>query len=174
MRKNIRLNLPVISLAVVFLVILLVVLLSPLADSSKEVRTVRKMKTGLKMDVRTGEMRNRATAITKSAENLVAIADKMDTKYLFSGEPMSSLRFYKEGDATYSLAIGVGDDAVEMPAYYFEPGNYTVINTDDSDGCTTLTVEQCRANAYFLGEITFSVEPNSVVIKPVTPTPMPR
>lgn len=49
---------------------------------------------------------------------------------------------------------GVGDnDVVEMPIYWFDPGKYVVINTKEPDGCTTLTLDECRSQSDFIGEI---------------------
>ncbi len=113
--------------------------------------------SALNVDIETGAMKDQAKAIKKSAKNLVAIADPLDAKFLFSGEPASSLRFYKKGDETFSIITGVGDDAVEMPIYFFTPGNYIAIDTDESTGCATFTLDECRAQSDYLNEAAFFV-----------------
>lgn len=131
--------------------------LSHLAFALFAVMLIPVVASALSVDVEIGAMKDQARAVTKSAKNLVTIADPLDAKFLFSGESASSLRFYKEGDDTFSIITGVGDEAVEMPAYFFTPGNYIAIDTNESTGCATLTLDECRVQSDFLSEAAFLV-----------------
>lgn len=126
--------------------------LSHLAFALFAVMLIPVVVNALSVEVEIGATKDQASAVTKSTKNLVAIADPLDTKFLFSGEPASSLRFYKEGDETFSIITGVGDDTVEMPAYFFTPGNYIVVDTNESTGCATLILDECRAQSGFISE----------------------
>lgn len=110
----------------------------------------------LNVEVETGAMKDQAKAVTKPAQGLVSIADPLDAKFLFAAEP-GLLVIYKEGESGgYFIVTGVGDnDVVEMPVYWFDPGKYVAINTKEPDGCTTLTLDECRADSGFISEIGF-------------------
>lgn len=109
----------------------------------------------LNIEVETGAMKDQAKAVTKSAKGLISIADPLDAKFFFTAEPGSLVVYRDETGANFFIITGVGDSVVEMPAEWFDSGKYVAINTTEPDGCTTLTLDECRADAGFLNETSF-------------------
>ena len=71
--------------------------------------------------------------------------------------PQGSLAIYSDSDPGFSVAVGVGDQPVHLPAYTFPPADYTVIATTEPNACQQLTKEACQQEAHFLASAQFSV-----------------
>jgi hypothetical protein len=108
----------------------------------------------LDMKIETGALKDAAKAVTKTT---MSFDSMQDAKLLFRGEQASSLRFYKEDDADFSLMTGVGDGIVEIPVYWFIAGNYIAVNTKEADGCAALSLEKCREESEYLNEMSFVI-----------------
>lgn len=123
----------------------------------------------LDVEIETGAMKDEAKAITKSAEGIISIADPLDAKFLFTGEPGSLVIYNMAASDNFFMITGVGDSAVEISAENIGAGDFVVVNTKEPDGCTTLTLAECRADADFLSEKSFSITHAGVA--PVAETP---
>jgi len=83
--------------------------------------------------------------------------------------PQGSLAIYSDTDAGFSMAMGVGDQPVHLPAYNFSPGNYTVISTTEPNACQQLTKDQCLQEPHFLASAQFSVSDLDAGMATTTP-----
>ena len=68
-----------------------------------------------------------------------------------------SLAIYSDSDPGFSMAMGVGDQPVHLPAYNFPPAGYTVISTTEPNACQQLTKDACMQEAHFIASAQFSV-----------------
>lgn len=123
--------------------------------------------TSLTMEVETGAQVDKATAIVKDVKEggQVIVPQFKDTNFLFTGEPMSSLVIYNTAASNgFFMVTAFGDDIVEISAENIGEGDFVVVNTAEPDGCTTLTLAECRAQSDYIGETTFSVTKNPPTI----------
>jgi hypothetical protein len=118
----------------------------------------------LTVQIEIGAQVDKATAIVKNikeSERVIALQPK-DTNFLFTGEPMSSLVIYNTAMSNNLFMVtAFGDDKLEIAAENIGEGDFVAVNTTEPDGCTTLTLAECRANPDYIGETAFSVGVNS-------------
>ncbi|MEK7094705.1 MAG: hypothetical protein AAB886_01190 [Patescibacteria group bacterium] len=126
----------------------------------------------LNIETETGAMKDEAKAVTKSAESLISIANPLDTKFLFTAEPGSLVIYDMASDSHFFMVTGVGDSVVEISAENFGDGDFVVVNTTEPDGCTTLTLAECRAQSDYIGEQSLSIKfPSPIAEKVEVPAP---
>ena len=116
------------------------------------------MVSAMTVELEMGAMIDQAKVVRKPVQTVVSVPDVLDAKLLFTAMSASNLVIYREEGGNYFIATGVGDDVVEMPIYFFDSGKYFIINTNESNGCTELTLEECRAHPDYISEITFSIQ----------------
>ncbi len=120
------------------------------------------------MEVETGAQVDKATAVVKNVKEgeQVVTPQPKNTNFLFTGEPMSSLVIYNTAaSGGFFMVTGVGDSAVEISAENIGEGNFVAISTREPDGCTTLTLAQCRVQSDYIGETAFSVKTNPAPVQ---------
>lgn len=86
-----------------------------------------------------------------------------ETAIIFTGAiGGSSIIIYNLFSSGFLLASGIGDDPLEvqLSADLFVPGNYTIVNTKEPNGCQTFTLDKCRSNPDYIGETVFSINAN--------------
>lgn len=76
----------------------------------------------------------------------------------FSVKGGGNLYIYRGGSNTPIVTSGLGDDPLDMPAYFFYPDTYTVLVAGDSPSCTaTGHLDVCRISSAYKGESVFTV-----------------
>ena len=122
----------------------------------------------LSIETETGTMKDEAKAITKSAEGLISIANPLDATFLFTAKPGSLVIYDMTSDSNFFMVTGVGDSVVEISAENIGDGDFVAVNTTEPDGCTTLTLAECRAQSDFIAEQSFSISLDGEVPIPET------
>lgn len=126
----------------------------------------------LNIETETGAMKDEAKAITKSVESLISIANPLDATFLFTAEPGSLVIYDMASASSFFMVTGVGDSVVEISAENFGDGDFIVVNTTEPDGCTTLTLVECRAQSDYIGEQALSIKfPSLIAEKVEVPAP---
>lgn len=70
-------------------------------------------------------------------------------------------RFYNLTVPDFVVAVNGWSEIYELSADFLIPGDYIVVDTNDPDVCSTLALDECRANPDYIGETAFSVGINS-------------
>lgn len=116
--------------------------------------------TPFTIQVETGALIDKATVIIKDVKEggLVVVPEMLNTNFLFTGEPMSSLVIYNTAaSGGFFIVTGFGDSVVEIDAENMGEGDFVAISTNEPDGCTTLSLAECRAQSDFIAEQSFSI-----------------
>lgn len=83
-----------------------------------------------------------------------------ETAIVFTG-PIggSSMIIYNATVSGFITATGIGDDPLEiqLTGDIFAPGDYIIVSTKEPNGCQTFTLDECRLNSDYIGEIAFSI-----------------
>lgn len=66
-------------------------------------------------------------------------------------------RFYNLTVPDFVVTINGWSEAYDLPADFLIPGEYVLVDTNNSDVCSNLTLEECRADSGFLNEKSFSI-----------------
>lgn len=75
--------------------------------------------------------------------------------------PGSLVIYNNATNSLFLIATGVGDSVVEISADNFKifgSGDFVAISIAESNGCTTLTLAECRAQSDFIAEQSFSIK----------------
>ena len=83
-----------------------------------------------------------------------------ETMIVFTGAiGGSSIIIYKADVSGFVFASGIGDDPLEIPltADIFPLGHYVIVNTKEPNGCTTLTLDECREDPDFISKSSFKI-----------------
>lgn len=101
---------------------------------------------------------------TKAVENGLSATvftqdgrEKLGLKTTTSG----TITIYGAGAAELSYTSAIGDDKMEIPAYFFRPGRYIIFYTKMNDSCAQKSADECRA-AGIKGERGFIIEDPSL------------
>ena len=70
-------------------------------------------------------------------------------------------RFYNLTVPDFAMTVNGWSEMYELPSDFLIPGDYIVVDTNDPDVCSTLALDECRANPDYIGETAFSVGVNS-------------
>lgn len=116
--------------------------------------------TPITIQVETGAQIDKARVVVRTVNDgqLVIVSQVLDTIFQFTAEPMSSLViYYAVASDDFFMVTGIGDSVVEISAENLGEGDFVVINTTEPDGCTTLSLAECRVQSDFIAEQSLSI-----------------
>ncbi|MFA5773003.1 MAG: hypothetical protein WC974_09760 [Thermoplasmata archaeon] len=81
-------------------------------------------------------------------------------------------RFYNLTVPDFAMTVNGWSEMYELPSDFLIPGEYVLVDTNNSDLCGNLTLDECRADAGFLNEQSFSIKfPSPIPEKVEVPVP---
>jgi hypothetical protein len=87
----------------------------------------------------------------------VVMPDGAGEKLVVKGLPDRTLSIYQVGEDRFSFTSGIGNAPLELPTYFFGPGSYIGVVTNEPSGCASFDLATCQEHPNTGGSFSFTI-----------------